>query len=168
MTAGIRVFEDVTVGEPLPVLEKEIRLADMMAYGAATWDFARIHYDDASTLGSRACPHPLSTVRCWALSWPSSCRTGLGLKASSEASTSKIEAWSSPATFLPAAATSLTSDGRVRATWWSAASGLTTRRAKGWSGRPPPPSASQPETNPNDDQAHNQARPLPVGPQLRG
>ena len=47
MTAGIRVFEDVTVGEPLPVLEKEIRLADMMAYGAATWDFARIHYDDA-------------------------------------------------------------------------------------------------------------------------
>ena len=47
MTAGIRVFEDVTVGEPLPSLEKEIRLTDMMAYGAATWDFARIHYDAA-------------------------------------------------------------------------------------------------------------------------
>ncbi len=47
MTAGIRVFEDVAIGELLPTLEKEIRLTDMMAYGAATWDFARIHYDAA-------------------------------------------------------------------------------------------------------------------------
>ena len=45
MTAGIRVFEDVAIGELLPTLEKEIRLTDMMAYGGATWDFARIHYD---------------------------------------------------------------------------------------------------------------------------
>ena len=38
-------FEDVRIGEELPVLQKNINLARMMAYGAATWDFIRIHYD---------------------------------------------------------------------------------------------------------------------------
>ena len=38
-------LREITVGEPLPTLIKQIRLPDMMAYGAATWDFARIHYD---------------------------------------------------------------------------------------------------------------------------
>ena len=47
MTPAPRYFEDVNVGDLLPTLEKRIRLTDMMAYGAATWDFARIHYDDA-------------------------------------------------------------------------------------------------------------------------
>ena len=47
MTDAPRYFKDVAIGELLPTLEKEIRLTDMMAYGAATWDFARIHYDDA-------------------------------------------------------------------------------------------------------------------------
>ena len=45
MTPAPRYFEDVNVGDLLPTLEKSIRLTDMMAYGAATWDFARIHYD---------------------------------------------------------------------------------------------------------------------------
>ena len=45
MTDAPRYFKDVAIGELLPTLEKEIRLTDMMAYGAATWDFARIHYD---------------------------------------------------------------------------------------------------------------------------
>ena len=40
-----RYFEDVKVGEELPVVQKNINLARMMAYGAATWDFIRIHYD---------------------------------------------------------------------------------------------------------------------------
>ena len=40
-----RYFEDVQIGEELPVLQKDINLARMMAYGAATWDFIRIHYD---------------------------------------------------------------------------------------------------------------------------
>ena len=40
-----RYFEDVQIGEELPVLRKDINLARMMAYGAATWDFIRIHYD---------------------------------------------------------------------------------------------------------------------------
>lgn len=45
MQSVARYFEDVLVGEELPVLEKNINLARMMAYGAATWDFIRIHYD---------------------------------------------------------------------------------------------------------------------------
>ena len=40
-----RYFEDVSVGaEPAP-LRKDIDLPHMMAYGAATWDFIRVHYD---------------------------------------------------------------------------------------------------------------------------
>ena len=45
MQGVARYFEDVQIGEELPVLQKNINLAHMMAYGAATWDFIRIHYD---------------------------------------------------------------------------------------------------------------------------
>ena len=45
MQGVARYFEDVRIGEELPVLQKNISLARMMAYGAATWDFIRIHYD---------------------------------------------------------------------------------------------------------------------------
>ena len=45
MAAEVRYFEDVQVGEDLTPLVKEIGMARMMAYGAATWDFIRIHYD---------------------------------------------------------------------------------------------------------------------------
>ncbi len=45
MPGVARYFEDVQIGEELPVLQKNINLAHMMAYGAATWDFIRIHYD---------------------------------------------------------------------------------------------------------------------------
>ena len=40
-----RYFEDASVGEELPPLEKRIDMPHMMAYGAATWDFIRVHYD---------------------------------------------------------------------------------------------------------------------------
>ena len=40
-----RFFEDASVGEELPPLRKQIDLPRMMAYGAATWDFIRVHYD---------------------------------------------------------------------------------------------------------------------------
>ena len=40
-----RFFDDVSVGEELPPLRKQIDLPRMMAYGAATWDFIRVHYD---------------------------------------------------------------------------------------------------------------------------
>jgi len=42
---SVRFFEDVNVGDKLPNLEKKISLSRMMAYGAATWDFVRLHYD---------------------------------------------------------------------------------------------------------------------------
>ena len=45
MTTETRLHKPVSVGDALPTLEKKIRLPDMMAYAAATWDFARIHYD---------------------------------------------------------------------------------------------------------------------------
>lgn len=40
-----RYFEDVSVGDELTPLRKRIDSAHMMAYGAATWDFIRVHYD---------------------------------------------------------------------------------------------------------------------------
>ena len=40
-----RPYSEVQAGEELPPLKKEITLPRMMAYGAATWDFIRLHYD---------------------------------------------------------------------------------------------------------------------------
>ncbi|MDH3598848.1 MAG: MaoC/PaaZ C-terminal domain-containing protein [Candidatus Tectomicrobia bacterium] len=38
-------FGDVTEGTELPPLTKHVDMVQMMMYGAATWDFMRIHYD---------------------------------------------------------------------------------------------------------------------------
>ena len=38
-------FEEIEAGDELPALEKTFHPARMMAYGAATWDFIRLHYD---------------------------------------------------------------------------------------------------------------------------
>ena len=38
-----RPYSEDRVGEELPPLKKEITLPRMMAYGAATWDFIRLH-----------------------------------------------------------------------------------------------------------------------------
>lgn len=35
----------VGVGENLPLLEKRFTAVDLVAYGAATWDWHRLHYD---------------------------------------------------------------------------------------------------------------------------
>ena len=40
-----RFYEDVSVGDQLTPLRKQVDLPHMMAYGAATWDFIRVHYD---------------------------------------------------------------------------------------------------------------------------
>ena len=40
-----RRFQDIKVGDKITPLSKEIEIARMMAYGAATWDFIRLHYD---------------------------------------------------------------------------------------------------------------------------
>jgi acyl dehydratase len=42
-----RYFDDVAEGDALPPLVKEVTLTRMVMYGAATWDFMRIHYDTA-------------------------------------------------------------------------------------------------------------------------
>ena len=46
----------MTAGERPPDLERRISLADMVAYGAATWDWHRLHYDAEHALraGMRA------------------------------------------------------------------------------------------------------------------
>ena len=40
-----KVFETILIGESLGELSKEITANLMMSYGAATWDYAPIHYD---------------------------------------------------------------------------------------------------------------------------
>ena len=45
MANEVRRYEDVQTGDEITPLVKEIGLARMMAYGAATWDFIRLHYD---------------------------------------------------------------------------------------------------------------------------
>ena len=41
----VRYLEEVEDGMELPPLTKQISTVQMMMYGAATWDFMRIHYD---------------------------------------------------------------------------------------------------------------------------
>ncbi|MDP6509647.1 MAG: MaoC/PaaZ C-terminal domain-containing protein [Dehalococcoidia bacterium] len=52
------VFEDVEVGRELPSLRKEVDRVHMMMYGAATWDFIRLHYDE-SYVRDKGFPSPL-------------------------------------------------------------------------------------------------------------
>ena len=53
MIEKARRFEDIQIGDEIPPLVNEIGMARMMAYGAATWDFIRLHYaaDYARELG---------------------------------------------------------------------------------------------------------------------
>jgi len=51
-------FEDVEVGQDLPPLRKEVDRAHMMMYGAATWDFIRLHYDE-SYVREKGFPSPV-------------------------------------------------------------------------------------------------------------
>jgi len=45
MVTEARNFNDIQAGDEITPLVKEIGMARMMAYGAATWDFIRLHYD---------------------------------------------------------------------------------------------------------------------------
>ena len=45
MIEKARRFQDIQIGDEITPLVKEIGMARMMAYGAATWDFIRLHYD---------------------------------------------------------------------------------------------------------------------------
>lgn len=37
--------QDLSIGQLLPPISKTFSAADLMAYGAATWDWHRVHYD---------------------------------------------------------------------------------------------------------------------------
>jgi acyl dehydratase len=44
---------EIAVGDPIPVLERTIELADMVAYAGATWDWHRLHYDPGYVAAKR-------------------------------------------------------------------------------------------------------------------
>ncbi len=58
MNVAMPALQLPKVGDSLPTLEKKIRLPNMMAYAAATSDFARIHYD-AHYAQSQGLPAPV-------------------------------------------------------------------------------------------------------------
>ena len=43
--AKTRTLEAINVGDALPSITKTFTASDLMAYGAATWDWHRLHYD---------------------------------------------------------------------------------------------------------------------------
>jgi acyl dehydratase len=45
MTKPTRSAAKITPGEALPPLERMFTAVDLVAYGAATWDWHRLHYD---------------------------------------------------------------------------------------------------------------------------
>jgi hydroxyacyl-ACP dehydratase HTD2-like protein with hotdog domain len=45
MIKPTRSSSTVTSGEALPPLERKFTAVDLVAYGAATWDWHRLHYD---------------------------------------------------------------------------------------------------------------------------
>jgi len=47
MIAPTRTLDSLQVGQPLPLASKTFGPADLVAYGAATWDWHRLHYDVA-------------------------------------------------------------------------------------------------------------------------
>ena len=45
MIKPTRSAATITPGETLPPLERQFTVVDLVAYGAATWDWHRLHYD---------------------------------------------------------------------------------------------------------------------------
>lgn len=45
MIRPTRAAATLKVGEPIPPYERSITTIDLVAYGAATWDWHRLHYD---------------------------------------------------------------------------------------------------------------------------
>ncbi len=45
MIKPTRTAGEISPGEGLPVLKKRFTAVDLVAYGAATWDWHRLHYD---------------------------------------------------------------------------------------------------------------------------
>ena len=45
MIRSTKNLRDISPGETLPALERTFTLVDLVLYGAATWDWNRMHYD---------------------------------------------------------------------------------------------------------------------------
>jgi acyl dehydratase len=45
MIQPTKTLRDISPGEKLPALERTFTLVDLVLYGAATWDWNRLHYD---------------------------------------------------------------------------------------------------------------------------
>lgn len=45
MIKDTKIPGKLSIGEDLPILEKRFTAVDLVAYGAATWDWHRLHYD---------------------------------------------------------------------------------------------------------------------------
>ncbi len=56
--ADTRSFEAINVGDALPTIKKTFNASDLMAYGAATWDWHRLHYD-ADYVAARGLEKPV-------------------------------------------------------------------------------------------------------------
>ena len=64
MTARTRRASELSVGQPVPGAERTLALSDLVAYGAATWDWHRLHYDTAYT-AARNLPGPVVDGQMW-------------------------------------------------------------------------------------------------------
>jgi acyl dehydratase len=58
MIARTLAGRDLAVGQRGPVLERTWHLPDLVAYGGATWDWHRLHYD-AAYAAARGLPGPV-------------------------------------------------------------------------------------------------------------
>jgi len=45
MIRPTKTWQEISPGEKLPALERAFHLVDLVLYGAATWDWNRMHYD---------------------------------------------------------------------------------------------------------------------------
>jgi len=45
MIRPTKTLQEISAGEKLPALERTFTLVDLVLYGAATWDWNRMHYD---------------------------------------------------------------------------------------------------------------------------
>lgn len=56
--AQTRSLETTNVGDALPAIKKTFTASDLMTYGAATWDWHRLHYD-ADYVAARGLEKPV-------------------------------------------------------------------------------------------------------------
>lgn len=64
MIAATRTFASLAPGGKLPAMTQHFAVADLVAYGAATWDWHRMHYD-LEFARSRKFPNVMVDGQCY-------------------------------------------------------------------------------------------------------